>query len=90
MGSGFSKMKKQARLMQNQVKQANENLAQMEIIGTAGNGLVKITIDGSKKLKKILIQPECCNTDDVEGLQDLIFSAFEDATNQIEKLELTV
>ena len=84
MGSGFSKMKKQARLMQDQFSQMKETLQKSEYTGEAANGLVTLVIDGEKTLKKIAIKPECVNPNDVEGLQDLIVAAF---TNALEKLE---
>lgn len=85
MGSGFSKMKKQARMMQDQIGQMRQNLQQQEYTGSAGNGLVTITIDGEKSMKKCAIRPECVNPSDIEGLQDLIIAAFQDAAQKIEK-----
>jgi nucleoid-associated protein EbfC len=85
MGSGFSKMKKQARMMQDQFGQIRENLKNTVSTGSAGNGLVSVTIDGEKALKTISIKPECVNPDDVEGLQDLIIAAFADAAQKLEK-----
>jgi len=52
-----------------------ENLQKTVVSGSAGNGLVTITLDGEKSLKKIEIRPECVNPDDIEGLQDLIVAA---------------
>ena len=83
MGSGFSKMKKQARLMQDQFSQVRENLQKTEVTGTAGNGLVTVTIDGEKSVKKLAIKPECVNPSDVEGLQDLIIAALQDASQKL-------
>lgn len=82
MGSGFSKMKKQARLMQEQLSQAKDKMENTLVEGSAGNGLVVITLNGSKDLKKIVIKPEALT--DVDGLQDLIIGAFEDAASKIE------
>jgi nucleoid-associated protein EbfC len=82
MGSGFSKMKKQARLMQQQFGQMQDNLQKTLVEGSAGGGLVKVTLNGAKELKKIEIKPEC--TVDIEGLQDLILGAFEDAASKIQ------
>lgn len=81
MGSGFSKMKKQARMMQEQMNQMKQTLQQTEVVGSAGNGLVTLTLNGEKELTKIAIKPEC--TTDVEGLQDLILSAFQDASKRL-------
>lgn len=82
MGSGFSKMKKQARMMQEQMAQAKDKMESTLVEGTAGNGLVKVTLNGSKDLKKIKIDPEVLS--DAEGLEDLIIGAFEDAASKIE------
>ncbi len=87
MGSGFSKMKKQARLMQEQFSQAKEKAQTTLVEGTAGNGLVTVMLNGAKELKKISIKPEC--TSDVEGLQDLILGAFEDAASKLESQNQT-
>lgn len=84
MGSGFAKMKKQARMMQEQFNQVREQLQNKQFVGKAGNGLVSVTLNGEKMLKGISIQPECVNREDIEGLQDLILAAFEDAAKQIE------
>jgi len=84
MGSGFSKMKKQAKMMQDQFGQIRENLKKTLLTGSAGNGLVTITIDGEKSLKSISIKPECVNPNDIEGLQDLIIAAFNDAAQKLE------
>ncbi|MBI5272427.1 MAG: YbaB/EbfC family nucleoid-associated protein [Chlamydiia bacterium] len=81
MGSGFSKMKKQARMMQSQIDQMKEKMQATVVEGSAGNGLVTVTLTGEKNLKKIIIRPEC--TSDIEGLQDLILAAFEDATQKL-------
>lgn len=82
MGSGFSKMKKQARLMQEQFSQAKNKMETTLVEGSAGNGLVTLTLNGSKDLKKIVIKPEALT--DAEGLQDLIIGAFENAASKIE------
>lgn len=75
-------MKKQARLMQDQFSQMKDKMENTLVEGSAGNGLVLVTLNGSKELKKIVIKPECAG--DVEGLQDLILGAFEDAASKIE------
>ena len=82
MGSGLSKMKKQARMLEEQMSQMRETLQNKMITGTAGGGLVSVTINGEKDLKKIDIKPECL--EDAEGLQDLIIGAFEDAYKKLE------
>lgn len=85
MGSGFSKMKKQAKAMQDQMQQMKAQMEKVEAEGNAGNGLVKLVLNGEKKLKKITIQPECIDPEDPAGLEDLIIAAHEDALRKIEE-----
>lgn len=74
-------MKKQAKLMQSQMSGMKDKMENTLVEGSAGNGLVRVTLNGSKDLKKIVIGPECAG--DVEGLQDLILGAFEDASAKL-------
>ena len=67
--------------MQQQFGQMQEKLKNTTVEGSAGNGLVSLTLDGEKTLKKISIHPECVT--DIEGLQDLIVAAFADAASKI-------
>jgi nucleoid-associated protein EbfC len=83
MGSGFSKMKKQARAMQEQYAKMREEMQNKRITGTAGNGLVTIVLDGEGTMLEIKIKPECVDPSDVEGLQDLIKAAYEHASSQM-------
>ncbi len=84
MGSGFSKMKKQARLLEEQFSKARQDLDNKEFTGSAGNGLVTLVLSGNKEIKNITIKPECVDLNDLEGLQDLIKAAHAEAFKQIE------
>lgn len=83
MGSGFSKMKKQARLMEQQLEEMKQNMKNTTVTGSSGNGLVTVTINGDKEIKDIKIKPECVDKDDVEGLEDLIKAAVADAHTKL-------
>jgi len=85
MGSGFSKMKKQARALEEQYAKMREEMKEKEFQGQSGNGLVTLILNGEKSLKKISIQPECVSREDIEGLEDLIIAAMQDAFQKIEK-----
>lgn len=85
MGSGFSKMKKQARMMQEQYAKMREEMEKKTVEGTSGNGLVTITLTGDKKMKEIKIKPECVDPEDVEGLQDLILAAYDAASSKLDE-----
>ena len=67
MGSGFSKMKKQAKMLGEQFNKAQEQMKTMEVEGQAGNGLVRVKLNGEKSLLKISINPECVDPSDVES-----------------------
>ena len=84
MGSGFAKMKKQARQLELQMQQVKENLRNQTLEGQSGNGLVTVVLSGEKALKSIKIKPECVDPSDVEGLEDLILAAFQDAFSKAE------
>ncbi len=82
MGTGFSKKKKQARELQSQLAQAQEKMQSTLYTGTAGNGLVTVTMSGDFDIKKVSIKPECVDPEDVEGLELLVTAAFKDAAKQ--------
>ena len=83
MGSGFSKMKKQARILEEQVEKIKQQMQSTEITASSAGGLVTVTINGEKELKKIEIKPECVDREDIEGLQDLIQSALQAAYTKL-------
>jgi DNA-binding YbaB/EbfC family protein len=83
MGSGFSKMRKQAKLFEQQMETARNEMKTKIVTGTSGNGLVVVTVNGEKELQSIAIKPECVDPSDLEGLQDLIKAACENAYQQL-------
>lgn len=83
MGTGFLKKKKQAREMQQQIMQLQDRMKNVEAVGTAGNGLVTLTLTTSE-IKDLKIKPECVDPEDVEGLQDLIKAAYKDAAAKLD------
>ena len=85
MGSGFSKMKKQQKMMEEQYAKMQEEMANSEYTGSAGNGLVTVVLTGDKNIKSIKIKPECVDPEDVEGLEDLIVAAIKNASEDLEK-----
>jgi len=83
MGTGFSKKKKQARALQDQFSKLQSQMKDVEATGIAGNGLVTITLSGEHDLKSIKIKPECVDSEDIEGLEDLIKAAYKDASQKL-------
>ena len=51
MGSGFSKLKKQAKQFESQYAKIQEEMRALEMTGTAGNGLVTLVLNGEHELK---------------------------------------
>ena len=84
MGTGFLKRKKEARAMQAQISEMQSKLDTLEVEGTAGNGLVTVTILGSGIVKQVRIKPDCIDKEDREGLQDLVRAAFNDAKKKLD------
>ncbi len=71
--------------MQEQYVQMHEEMQKKTEIGTSGNGLVTITLSGDRNMKEIKIKPECVDPEDIEGLEDLIRAAYEDASSKLEE-----
>ncbi len=76
------KLMKQFQQMQEKMQQ---EIAALEVEGTAGGGMVKVTMDGSKNVKRLVIDPEVVSKDEVEMLQDLITAAFGDCTRKVDE-----
>ena len=82
---GGGNMMKQAMALQANMKKAQEEIAAMEVIGESGGGMVKVTMDGSKNIKKLVIDPEVVSKDEVEMLQDLVTAAFGDCARKVDE-----
>jgi len=76
----------QAQQMQQQLMQAQEELAATDVHGQAGGGLVQVTMKGSGEVVAVSIDPKVVDPDDVETLQDLIVGALTDASAQVAEL----
>jgi DNA-binding YbaB/EbfC family protein len=85
MGSGFLKRKKEMKKLQEQLGQMKNDLDNLEVTGESGHGLVTVTLMGDHRMKSIHIKPECVDPKDVEGLQDLIRVAYNEAVNKIDE-----
>ena len=72
----------QAQAMQEQLLNAQQELAEMQIEGSAGGDLVTATVTGSGELVGLVIKPEAVDPSDTETLADLIVAAIRDATNK--------
>jgi DNA-binding YbaB/EbfC family protein len=82
----MQQLMKQAQKMQEQLEAAQAELAEAEVTGTAGGGLVEATVRGSGELMSLTIDPKAVDPDDVETLQDLIVAAVRDANRAATEL----
>ncbi len=82
MKGGMGNLMKQAQQMQENMKRAQAELANIEVEGIASNGLVKIIMTCRNEVKRVSIDDSVM--DDKETLEDLIVIAMKDATNKAE------
>ena len=72
--------------MQDHVAAGGIELAQAEVTGSAGGGLVTATMSGSGELTAVTISPAAVDPDDLETLQDLVVAAVRDASRAAAEL----
>jgi DNA-binding YbaB/EbfC family protein len=77
---------KQAQKMQQQVAQAQSELAEAEVTGTAGGGLVTVVVTGLGEFKSVKIDPKAVDADDVETLEDLVLAAIHNGSEAVREL----
>ncbi|GGA70056.1 nucleoid-associated protein [Neiella marina] len=80
---GMGNMMKQAQQMQERMQKAQEEIAQLEVTGEAGAGLVKVTMTGSHGVRRVEIDDSLME-DDKDMLEDLIAAACNDAARRVE------
>ncbi len=84
MKGGLGNIMKQAQQMQENMQKAQEELANMEVTGQAGGGMVAVTMNGRHDVKRVTIDDTLMN-EDKEMLEDLLAAAVNDAVRQVEK-----
>ena len=85
MPGNMNNMLKQAQRMQRQMEEQQKELEEKEFTGTAGGGAVSITINGKKVMTRVEIDPDACDPEDVETLQDLVMLAYNDAAGKADE-----
>jgi nucleoid-associated protein EbfC len=75
---------KQAQQMQAKMAEMQSTMAEMEVTGSAGAGMLQVTLNGKYELKKVKIDPSLVDPNDVEVLEDLLLAAFNDAKTKAE------
>ena len=80
----------QAQQMQQKLQEAQQEIAQTEVQGQAGGGLVTVTLNGHGQVSSVLIDPKVVDPTDVETLQDLIVGALADAAETMRETVKTI
>ena len=83
---GMGDLMKQAQQMQERMADLQRELAEAEVIGESGAGLVKVTLNGRHEARKVDIDPSLMS-EEKEVLEDLIAAAFTDAARRGEQAQ---
>ena len=92
---GYGNIMLQARKMQGQIKQLQDQLEEQTFEGAAGGGLVSVVVNGRQEVQRLNITPEAINPDDLAELSDLLIAALNMAlsdsrdTSQAEMKKIT-
>ncbi len=80
MRGNIAQLMQQAQKMQENMQRAQEELAQLEVTGNSGGGMVNVTLTGRMECRKVRIDPSVLS--DPEMAEDLVAAAFNDAVNK--------
>ena len=84
MKGALGDMMKKAQEMQENLQKAQRELANKEVTGESGGGMVSVVMRGTHEVNRVTIDPSLID-DDVEMLEDLIAAAINDAVHKVEK-----
>ena len=84
MKGGIGNLMKQAQKMQEDMQKAQQEMANIEVTGQAGGGLVKVTMTCKHDVKRVIIDDSLVG-DDKDMLEDLVAAAVNDAVRMVEK-----
>jgi DNA-binding YbaB/EbfC family protein len=79
-------MLKKAQALQAKMNEVQAELKTREIVGSSGQGKVKVTMNGNQDVIKITIDPEVVKPDEADLLEDLVLAAFNDARGKVTRL----
>ena len=85
-GMNMQNLMRQAQKMQEDMTKAQEELANAQVEGVSGGGMVKVTMTGKKEILSVKLMREAVDPEDVEMLEDLIVAAINDASAKAQQL----
>jgi DNA-binding YbaB/EbfC family protein len=77
-------MLKQAQELQSKMADIQARLSDVELAGSAGGGMVTVTLNGKGDMRRVKIDPALADPSEVEILEDLVVAAFNDAKAKVE------
>lgn len=80
------RMVKQLQQMQQKMVKAQEDLANETVTSTAGGGAVTVEMNGHHEVKSVKIDPDAVDKDDLEMLEDMVLTAFNDALEKAQAM----
>lgn len=84
-GMNMNNLMKQAQKMQEKMQAQAAELESKEFTGTAGGGMVTVTVSGKNEILKVNLKEEVVDPDDIEMLEDLIVAAANEALRQVQQ-----
>lgn len=90
MPGNMNNLMKQAQRMQRQMEEQQKELEEKTFTATAGGGAVTVEMSGKKEVTRVVIDPEACDPEDVETLEDMVMAAVNDALHQVEEANSAV
>ncbi|GIX08761.1 YbaB/EbfC family nucleoid-associated protein [Elioraea sp.] len=82
----LGQMMKQAQAMQSRMEEMQARLGTLEVEGSAGGGMVRVTMSGKAEVKRVKIDRALADPNEVEVLEDLVVAAIADAKGKAEAL----
>jgi len=82
----MNNLMKQAQQMQSKLAMLQNELSEREVEASAGGGMVKVKVNGKQQLLSISINRECVDPNDVSTLEDLVFTAVNQAMKQSQEM----
>lgn len=86
-GFNMQQMMRQAEQLKKQMEEGKKKLATSVVSATVGGGMVEIEMTGEGKLNSVKINPAVVDPDDIETLEDLIISAFNQCKEKADELK---
>ena len=84
MKGAMGNLMKQAQKMQEDMQKAQEEVANLEVEGQAGGGMVKVVMNGRHEIRKVTLDDSLMQ-DDREMIEDLLAAAVNDAVRRVEQ-----